>query len=80
MTTDAPSTDRAILGDLLYGAPAIADYLGITERQVRHRCDKGQMPHFKIGKTVCGRKTTLGRWLDEREGVSPHLIDSPAAA
>ena len=78
--TDTPSTRTTIPGDLLYGAPAMADFIGITERQVRHRCDTDQLPHFKIGKTLCGRKTTIGRWLDESEGVSPDLIDSPAAA
>jgi excisionase family DNA binding protein len=54
-------------GLLLYGAPAIAKFLGLTERQVRHRVADGELPTFKIGGTVCARRATLVAWLAERE-------------
>ncbi len=38
--------------DLLYGAPAIAGYLGLTEKQARHRVEAGNIPAFKIGGTI----------------------------
>ena len=38
-------TDDA--GLLLYGALAIATFLGLTERQVRHRVTDGELPTFK---------------------------------
>ena len=41
------TTDDA--GLLLYGAVAIAKFLGLTERQVRHRVADGELPTFKIG-------------------------------
>ena len=55
---DAPS-------DLLYGVPAIAEYLNMTPRQVYHLTENG-LPHFKIGARVCSRKTLLAKWLDEQ--------------
>jgi hypothetical protein len=58
-------TDDA--GLLLYGAPAIAQFLGLTERQVRHRVADGELPTFKIGGTVCARRASLVEWLAMRE-------------
>jgi excisionase family DNA binding protein len=59
------TTDDA--GLLLYGAPAIAKFLGLTERQVRHRVADGELPTFKIGGTVCARRASLVAWLAKRE-------------
>jgi hypothetical protein len=58
-------TDDA--GLLLYGASAIASFLGLTERQVRHRVRDGELPTFKIGGTVCARRASLVAWLSKRE-------------
>lgn len=54
-------------GDLLYGAAPIADFLGMTEKQARHRIERGQVPTFRIGGTVCARRSTLNAWLAEQE-------------
>lgn len=54
-------------GDLLMGARAIADYLGITPRQLYHLVETKRLPHFYEGRTVCARKTTLSAWLANRE-------------
>ena len=56
--------DRA---DLLYGVPAIATYLGLTDKQVRHRAEAGDIPTFKIGGTVCARRSSLSAWLAQLE-------------
>ncbi len=56
--------DRAPEGDLLYGAKAIAAYLGVRERQARHLIEHG-LPHFKLGAIVVARRSTLDAWLDE---------------
>jgi excisionase family DNA binding protein len=54
--------------DLLYGVPAIAAYLGLTEKTVRCRIHAGQFaPTFKVGGTICARKSTVDSWLAERE-------------
>lgn len=51
--------------DLLYGVPAIAEYLNMRPRQVYHLTENG-LPHFKIGGRVCSRKSLLSKWLDEQ--------------
>lgn len=55
--------------DLLYGAPAIAAFLGLGERQARHLSDTGAIPTFKLpgNKIICARRSTLSAWLAERE-------------
>ena len=54
-------------GLLLHGAQAIAKFLGLTERQVRHRIADGILPTFKIGGTVCAVRTSLVDWLESQE-------------
>lgn len=55
--------------DLLYGVPAIAAYLGLTEKQARHRIEAGSIPTFKMPgtRTVCARRSSLTAWLAELE-------------
>ncbi len=53
--------------DLLYGAKAIATFLGLTEKQARHRIENGQIPAFTIGTTICARRSTLNKWLADKE-------------
>lgn len=63
----AIETEPAPLGDLLYGVPAIGEFLGLTARQARHLCEVGRVPTFKVGKMICSRRTMLSTWLDEQE-------------
>jgi excisionase family DNA binding protein len=49
----------ALASDLLRGMPRISAYLGITERAGYHMADRGQIPVFKIGATICARKSEL---------------------
>ncbi len=58
------SDDRS---DLLHSCAAIAEYLNIRERQARHYHQKGHLPTFKIGRSICARKSTLLRWMEEQE-------------
>ena len=69
---------QIIPGDLLYGVPACAEFLGITERQARHRFATGQLPSFRIGESICSRKSTLATALDRMEQQSQSAPD-PAA-
>lgn len=57
--------------DLLYGVGAIAAHLNLTKRQVYHLASTGGLPTFKIGKTVCGRKTAVEQWLKTRSEAAP---------
>jgi len=59
--------DNFIEGDLLMGANAIANFLGVTPRQV-YRLTYGELvPHFKLGGTVAARKSTLTKWMAAQE-------------
>jgi len=54
--------------DLLYGVPAIAEHLGLREKQCRSRIEAKQIPTFKMGGTLCARKSTLKAHFDKLEG------------
>jgi len=56
-------------GDLLMGANAIAKYLGITPRQTYRLIYGGVLPTFKLGGAVSARRSSLSRWLAEREAA-----------
>ncbi|MEQ1406142.1 helix-turn-helix domain-containing protein [Neorhizobium sp. Rsf11] len=64
------ANDNAIEGDLLMGAPAIAKFLGVTQRQVYRLCYDGIAPHFKLGGSVAARRSTLAKWMAEAERAS----------
>jgi len=48
--------------DLLWGAAAIATYLGLPRRAIYHAAAKGSLPHFKMGDTLGARKSELSAW------------------
>lgn len=52
-------------GDLLIGAKAIGQALGITRRQVFHLIEKQLIPTFRLGASVAARRSTLMKWLAE---------------
>jgi excisionase family DNA binding protein len=45
--------------DLLYGTRAIATHLGIPVRAAEHLIETRRIPFFKIGRTVCARRSRL---------------------
>ncbi|AWJ82708.1 hypothetical protein TSH58p_03750 [Azospirillum sp. TSH58] len=51
-------------GDLLYGGPRIAAYLGVPPKSVDHLIRAAKLPYFRMAGRVCSRKTLLGAWLD----------------
>ncbi len=53
--------------DLMVGATTIANYLGVRKRQVYHAAEHGYLPLFRMGSLICGRRTTLARWVEEQE-------------
>lgn len=56
--------------DLLYGVKAIAGHLQLTEKQVYHLHDKGELPTFKVGATVCARRSTLAKHFAAQESAA----------
>jgi hypothetical protein len=64
---------RAARPALLYGAAAIADYLGMTEREVRHQIDATGLPVIRMGqRRLAARPERLDRWLDDLEQQQEH--------
>lgn len=55
---------------ILMGAKAIADHLGVTQRQVYRLVYDCGLPHFKLGGTVAARRASLSRWIAEQEAMA----------
>lgn len=53
--------------DILTGHKEIARFLGLSPRQVEWHDAKGNLPTFKLGKTVCARKAKLMEWVEGLE-------------
>jgi excisionase family DNA binding protein len=66
--------------DLLYGLPAIAGQLGLSSDQVRHLAKSHGLPTFKLGRSVCARRSTLASWLTERESAAREPRERNGAA
>lgn len=56
-----------IAQDIAYGAEAIAVMLGLTGRQVYRLSERARLPIFKIGGTICARRSTVMAWIEEQE-------------
>lgn len=52
--------------DLLHGVPAIAEHLNMTRPQVYHLHNRGALPTFKMGKTVCALRSALAEHFAEQ--------------
>jgi excisionase family DNA binding protein len=55
--------------DLLYGVQAIANYLGVKRRVAYHLIETDRLPVFKIGKTVCSKRSTVSAALEQMEAA-----------
>ncbi|WP_336489823.1 DNA-binding protein [Methylobacterium nigriterrae] len=58
--------------DLMTGAEAIAVFMfgdasETNKRKVYHASDKLGLPTFKLGGTICARRSTIIAWIEERE-------------
>lgn len=54
--------------DLLYGYAEIAEFLGLTDRQVEALAEKdnSDLPVFNIGRRRCALRSRLNTWLLEQ--------------
>lgn len=69
MTIEREQSQTEIKAGLLYGAPSIAAYLGISHRQARYLIEKNSIPTFKLPShsTICARKTSIDKWLVDQD-------------
>jgi hypothetical protein len=59
-------------GDLLEGAAQIAEFLyGSSDTKRRRRifylAERRLIPVFRMGETICARRSTLTQWMGEQE-------------
>jgi len=59
--------------DLCHGIKEIAAHIGLTERQAKHLHERRQLPTFKLGRNVCGRRSSLDEWLRQAEAAGAAL-------
>ena len=62
--------DAALAGDILHGAAEIARFVfGSADfrRKVYGLIQRDTLPHFRIGKGLCARKSVLLRWIGGQE-------------
>lgn len=65
-----PTAPGALAGDVLYGADAIAEFMfgsKDSRRAVYNLIQGKSIPHFRIGATICARKSVLLAWIGEQE-------------
>ena len=53
--------------DLLRGAEEIATFMGVGRRQIYHLVQSGQLPVFKLGATLCARRSRIFDWIERQE-------------
>ena len=64
------ANDNNLAEDLLKGADAIAEYLGMDRRAVYFAVSKSRLPTFRIGTGVFARKSTLLDWISRQENIA----------
>ena len=58
------------------GVPALAEYLGVTQRLVYKLIDQGQLPAYKLGRVIRVRRVDAEAYLEAnrvRPGSLSHL-------
>lgn len=56
--------------ELLHGMMEIAEYLGVRRSTGYHMAEHEGMPTFKLAGKVCARRSSLEKWLAEREAAA----------
>ena len=73
----APGEIPTLSEDMLVGAAAIADFLGLGRQRVYKVVERGHLPVFHIGALVCARRSTIIEWVVRQErGVAQQNADA----
>jgi hypothetical protein len=65
-----PQSARPLADDLIEGADALAEFIyghRKERRKVYHLAEKGDLPLFRLGAKICGRKSAILKWISEQE-------------
>jgi excisionase family DNA binding protein len=68
----------APVDDMLTGAKEIAEFLGITVRQVFHAAATKSLPVIRLGRRILARKSTLWGWVEEQETAAAPALKAVA--
>ncbi|MCP3439809.1 DNA-binding protein [Bradyrhizobium sp. CCGUVB14] len=75
-STSAASISSAhtpVASDILRGANEIAEFIygrRSARRAVYHLVEKNRIPHFRIGTSICARKSVLLAWIAAQEATA----------
>jgi len=64
------TTPDSLADDLLRGADAIAAFMfgdSGNRKKIYYLAERKEIPVFRLGCELCARKSTLLRWISERE-------------
>ena len=70
MNLEGPTSAPSIGGDILRGADDIAAFLygdARHRRKVYNLVETKRVPHFRLGATICARKSALMAWIKAQE-------------
>lgn len=60
----------SLAGDILHGAEGIAEFLygdRKLRRKVYNLVETARLPHFRLGATICARRSALLSWILQQE-------------
>ena len=60
--------EKTLADDLLHGAVAIGEFVGLKERPARWKIATGAIPTKRMGRNIVGSKTEL------RQLFAPHTV------
>ena len=61
---------QPLSADLLVGVNSIAEFTGLTARQLFYRLQNKMLPGFKIGSRWAARKSTLQTYIVKQESAA----------
>lgn len=67
-----PKFAPALSDDLIEGADGLADFIfgnrsAKNRRKVYHLTEQNELPTFRLGAKICGRKSVILQWIQNRE-------------
>jgi hypothetical protein len=63
-------TSNSLADDLLRGVKSIAEFIGESERKTFYLCERGYIPHGKLGTHLVASKTALRRHFAQITGAA----------
>ena len=58
------------MDDIITGAAAIGRAVGLSRRRVYTEAAAGRLPVFRLGATLCAKRSSLTAWLASCDGVT----------